>query len=143
MKYFLDTNIVSHAMRGNDRVIEHLKAAERDQLFLSVVTFAEIEYGIARAPKGRRGLSERSKVLRDLFDALLTYIEVASWDRAAAGRYAAIRVECEEAGRGIDQADLMIAAHAASLGATLVTADKALLQRPKVRAMPMAVNWLA
>jgi tRNA(fMet)-specific endonuclease VapC len=142
LRYFLDTNIVSHAMRGNPKVIERLKAAERDQLFLSAVTFSEIEYGIARAPKGQRGLSRRSKELRELFDALLTYIEVAAWDRAAAKRYAAIRVEREGAGKGIDQADLMIAAHAASFGATLVTADKALLQRPKARAMPPAVNWL-
>lgn len=125
-------------MRGHEKVIARLKVAERDELLVSVVTFAEIEFGIARAPKSRR-----VRELAELFEALLTYVEVATWDRAAAKHYVAIRVESEKSGKRIDQADLMIAAHAASLGATLVTADHALLQRPKVRAMPSTVNWLA
>ena len=142
MKYVLDTNIVSQAMRANPRVLGHLNAAEHDQLLLSVVTFAEVEFGIARAPKGPRGRSRRGEELRELFDALLTYVDVAAWDRAAAERYVAIRVECEAAGKAIDQADLMIAAHAASLGATLVTADKALLRHARIRTMPPSVSWL-
>ena len=143
MKYVLDTNIVSQAMRGNRRVIERLSAAEHDQRLISAVTFAEIEYGVARLPKVPHGRSRRREELKALFDALLTCLDVLAWDRAAAGRYATARVECEEAGRKVDQADLMIAAHAASIGATLVTANKALLRRPKARSPPAAVDWLA
>lgn len=137
----LDTNIVSLAMRADSRVIDRLKAAHDDDLLISTISLAEIEYDLARLPRGPRGPSKRASELRELFDALLTYVEIVAWDRSAAQRYAMVRGEAEAAGLTIDQADMMIAAHAVSLGATLVTADQTLLRRPKPRWMPMTSNW--
>lgn len=128
-------------MRGDAKVIGRLRASQGDDLLLSAVSLAEIEYGLARLPRGQRGPSKRVAELRELFDALLTYLEVASWDRNAAERYAVVRHESEAAGLALDQADMMIAAHASSLGATLVTADRALLRRPRPRWLPAAANW--
>ena len=130
-------------MRGEPKVIDRLKRAKRDQLFMSAVSLAEIEYGIARLPHGPRGPSKRSEELRELFESLQTYVEVAAWDRLAAKRYATVRTESEAAGLAIDQADMMIAAHASSMEATLVTAERTLLRRPRAHWMPPAVNWLA
>lgn len=137
----LDTNMVSLAMRGDAMVIDHLKAAQGEELLTSTVTLAEVEYGLARLPRSPRGLSKRARELRELFDALLTYLDVAPWERDAALRYALVRSESETAGLAIDHADMMIAAHALSLEATLVTADQTLLRRPKPRWMPPTVNW--
>ena len=137
----LDTNIVSLAMRGDAKVIDHLGTSAGDELLLSAISLAEIEYGLTRLPRGPRGPSKRAAELRQLFDALLTYFQVVAWDRAAAERYAIVRHESETAGMAIDQADLMIAAHASSLEATLVTADQALLRRPRPRWLPATANW--
>jgi tRNA(fMet)-specific endonuclease VapC len=143
VRFLVDTNIVSHAMRGEAKVIDRLKRTQRDRLFMSVVSLAEIEYGIARLPRGPGGPSKRSEELRELFESLQTYVDVAAWDRPAAKRYAVIRAESEASGLAIDQADMMIAAHASSMEATLVTADRTLLRRPKAPWMPTTVNWLA
>ena len=141
MRFVLDTNMVSLAMRGDSRVIDHLKAFQGDDLLISAVTLAEIEYGLARLPRSARGPSKRASELRELFDALLTYMGIAAWDRGAALRYASMRSESENAGLTIDHADMMIASHALSLDATLVTADRTLLRRPKPRWMPATANW--
>ena len=143
MIYLLDTNIVSQAMRANPKVIERLKQLEHGRVAMSAVTFAEIEYGIMRFPKGQKGRTRRRSELKALFDALLTYVDVLPWDRAAAMPYAHTRIDCEVTGMNLDQADLMIAAHAVSSGATLVTDDAALLRRSKSSSSPKIVNWLA
>jgi len=74
--FVLDTNMVSLAMRGDSRVIDHLKAVQGDDLLISAVTLAEIEYSLARLPRSARGPSKRASELRELFDALLTYMGI-------------------------------------------------------------------
>jgi tRNA(fMet)-specific endonuclease VapC len=74
---------------------------------------AEIEYGIAKS--GRR------KHNRLVFDSLLSGFRVLPFDAAAARLYGPIRAHLEKRGRLIGPYDLMIAAHAQSLDAVLVT----------------------
>ncbi len=56
MSFLLDTNVVSELVRPrpNPGLIEWLAGRDEDQIFLSVVTLAELRYGIARLPVGRR-----------------------------------------------------------------------------------------
>lgn len=129
-------------MRGNPEVIERLRPIEYGRVAISVVTFAEIEYGITRLSKGRPERTRRQKDLRALFDSFLTYVDVLPWDRSAAESYARVRVVCETSGLVLDQADLMIAAHARSAGAILVTDDAAILGRSKSSSFPKTENWL-
>ena len=74
---------------------------------------AEIEYGIAK--------SRRRQHNRRVFDALLSGFRVLPFDAAAARLYGPIRAELEKRGRLIGPYDLMIAAHAKSVDAVLVT----------------------
>ena len=67
----------------------------------------------------------------ELFDRLMEQIDVLPWDRDAAAAYADERVACEQDGESLDQADLMILAHAGSTERTLVTRDEALLRRSR------------
>jgi tRNA(fMet)-specific endonuclease VapC len=142
LKYVLDTNLVSEAMRGNASVLQRLTTLAPGAAGVSSVTCAEIEYGIGRLSVGSRP-TVRQRELRELFEALASYVQVLSWDRVAAGCYARGRLDCESAGLSVDHIDLMIAAHAKAEACILVTADKALVRAAKLRAMPPVENWLA
>ena len=56
MRYLLNTNVVSEwtKPRPNPGVVEWLAQVDEDEVFLSVVTFAELRHGIERLPAGRR-----------------------------------------------------------------------------------------
>ena len=113
MRYMLDTNIVSDLVRrpgGN--VARRAVALERDAIAISVVVAAELRYGAAR-----RGSVRLSRQL----EAVLSAIETLPLDEPADRHYGAIRADLERTGRPIGHNDLLIAAHARALGATLVT----------------------
>ena len=57
------------------------------------------------------------------------HIDILPWDTDAATAYAQERIACERDGQALDQADLMILAHASSTGRILVTRDAALQRR--------------
>ena len=122
MTWLLDTNIVSAAMSADPRVIERLAALHHGHAAISTVTYAEVTFGLDRAPQA---MARK----RELFERLMEHVEVLSWDRDAAIAYSKERLACEREGRRIDQADLMILAHAASSGRVLVTRDATLRRR--------------
>ena len=127
MKVLLDTNIVSLAMSADPAVLRELARTPAGEAAISVVTYAEIRFGLARLEAaGRKELLLRK---RELFERLLDQLEVLAWDVDAAEAYAAERMSCESDGEPLDQADLMILAHAAGAGRALVTRDAALLRR--------------
>ena len=121
--HLLDTNIISLAMNGDREVLRRLAGLHPGETAISAVTYAEIGYGLARRPE----LREK----RELFERLMEHIEVLPWDRQAAIVYAGERAACEADGQSLDHADLMILAHAASTGRTLVTRDAALQRRDR------------
>ena len=123
MKHLLDTNIVSLAMNADPRVMARLAKLPPGEAAISAVTYAEIRYGLRRRP----GLERK----QELFERLLEHLDVLPWDRAVAAVYADERVGCEADGHVLDQADLMILAHAGSTGRILVTRDEALLRRDR------------
>ena len=118
-RYMLDTNMASHVMRGDIKSVrEHLdKAALDGEIALSVISQAELYYGLAR-----RG---HPIALGKLIGAFLSGVEVMPWTQTVARCYGDLRATCEAAGVNLTTSDMMIAAHAKAVGAILVTRDKA------------------
>ena len=117
----LDTNVVSELMRPEPNSIVVAWIAERDvrEMFLTAVSEAELRYGIAIMPSGRR--RER------LWTAMARWLDIGfsgrtlPFDSAAARAYAEIASERRLVGRPIDHADCQIAAISHSRDAVLVT----------------------
>ncbi|MGO9403800.1 MAG: type II toxin-antitoxin system VapC family toxin [Terriglobales bacterium] len=130
--WMLDTNTVGYIVRGQspaarDR-LDGLKISEVG--CISVVTEAEIRYGLARKPP--------SFALRTVLDDFLKKIQIQPWGSDEAHAYGTVRFKLECAGKPLSALDMMIAAHAISTNATLVTGDKAFSQVEDLRP---PVNW--
>ena len=113
VQFLLDTNILIAMSKQRLGLADRLDGIPADAILLSSVVVAEIEYGIAKS--GRRQHNRR------VFDSLLSGFRVLPFDAAAARLYGPIRAQLEKRGRLIGPYDLMIAAHAQSLDAVLVT----------------------
>ncbi|UIF84656.1 type II toxin-antitoxin system VapC family toxin [Cupriavidus necator] len=122
----LDTNVLSELMRGQAEpaVVDWLDRQEQDSLAVTAVTVAELLYGIARLPEGRRKTGLRDAALQMLDEEFAG--RVLAFDEDAAVHYAALVSQRERTGRPISMADAQIAAicrhHAAAL-ATRNTKD--------------------
>ena len=123
-RYLLDTNIVSYLIRGHSAVVGRITGTPMERLAMSAETEAELLYGLARRPEATR--------LKRAVDELLVRVEVLDWNRAAAASFATLRSAIERDGRALDAFDLMIAAHARSIDAVLVTADAAFSGLPSL-----------
>jgi tRNA(fMet)-specific endonuclease VapC len=114
----LDTNIVSYLLKNQIPAVQsRYFEAGADSIAISSITEAEIFYGIANRPG-----ATRLRIAAEEFFAAAT---VLSWDSAAARSYGQLRADQQRKGRPLSTEDLMIAAHALSLGLTLVTHDGA------------------
>jgi tRNA(fMet)-specific endonuclease VapC len=127
--YLLDTNIVSAALRGSAPVDQRLQTASA--WAISAVTESELRFGIEKRPEATR--------LRRLVQGFLQMAAVHAWDSAAAAEHARVRAHLQNLGRPIGDFDEMIAAHALSLGAILVTDNMRHFQRVPGLALE---NWL-
>ncbi|MFZ0284232.1 MAG: type II toxin-antitoxin system VapC family toxin [Terriglobales bacterium] len=115
--YLLDTNTAGYIIRGNfPRVRERLLKIPMAEVGISVITEAELRFGLARRP-------EASKLGIALEEFLLR-VEVLPWNSEAASHYARIRAALEDEGEPVGNLDLMIAAQALAAEATLVTHDR-------------------
>lgn len=114
MRYMLDTNIVAYAKNNRPEVVyERMSRFGPEDLCVSAITLAELEYGVFNSSN-----PERNQLALTLF---LANIEVVPFDDDAAVEYGRIRADLRRKGTPIGANDLMIAAHAKSLGVTLVT----------------------
>lgn len=113
MRYLLDTNVLIALTKNRPGLMDRLEVCPAGAILLSSVVVAEIEYGIAK--------SVRQEHNRRVFDTLLSGFMVVTFDAMAAKRYGPLRAQLEHQGRLIGPYDLMIAAHALALDATLVT----------------------
>jgi predicted nucleic acid-binding protein len=118
----LDTNVVSELMRPEPapQVAAWVRDRDRPELRTTSVTVAEIRYGIARLPDGRRKQALRAAA-DDIFRAFED--QVLPFDAAAAEHYAAIASNRERSGKPISGFDALIAAVCRSRGAALATRD--------------------
>jgi tRNA(fMet)-specific endonuclease VapC len=119
-RYLLDTNIVSHLIKDHPVVSQRIVKVPMASLSISVITEAELYYGLAKRPEAKR--------LHLVVEEFLKRVDVLPWDSAIVKNYGFIRAEMERQGKTLAPLDLLIAAHALSLKAVLVTNDKAFYQ---------------
>ncbi len=132
MRYMLDTNISSYVLRSRPASVkQRFDEAGPDALAISTVVLAELLYGAARH-------SQAAVIRREIRD-FVSRLDVLPWDEPAADHYGDLRAELERQGRPLGAMDLMIAAHARSRGATLVSNDLRHFQR--IEGLLVA-NWV-
>lgn len=119
MRYALDTNVVVYALNGHPAVTRRLNSIlSRDRAILPAVALAELRYGALSSQRVAENLAR--------IDRLLDVVVFAPVDQAVAERFATIKSGLRQRGLSKSDADLLIAATALELDATLVTSDRAL-----------------
>jgi tRNA(fMet)-specific endonuclease VapC len=113
-RYMLDTDMCSYIIKEHpESVRQRFQTLAMEQLCVSVVTYAELIYGVER--------SSSKRINRPIIEDFVRHLDVMNWDTEAADHYGVIRAELEAAGTPIGAMDMMIAAHAKSIKAVLVT----------------------
>lgn len=131
-RYLLDTNILSDLIRNpQGKTAKRIAKVGESSVCTSIIAAAELRYGCAKSGSPR---------LRKAVEDLLGEIDVLPFEAPADESYGAIRASLEAAGTPIGGNDLLIAAHAQALGATVVTANTQEFKR--VRGVKVE-NWLA
>lgn len=128
----IDTNTVSYIVKGNSPASRAKLAELRyDEIAcISAITEAELQYGVAKSPN--------VKTLRPALEGFLAKIQILPWGRDEAHAYGRLRAKQEAAGKPLGNLDMLIAAHAVSVGAILVTNDKAFSHVADLSAI---LNW--
>jgi tRNA(fMet)-specific endonuclease VapC len=121
-RFMLDTDTCSYIMkRSHPLVLKRLQAVAVSDVCMSVVTKAELLYGVEVSPRRAHDT--------DALAAFLPYVEAVNLSDDAAQHYADIRADLKRRGALIGANDLFIAAHARALGLTLVTNNTAEFER--------------
>ena len=131
MRFLLDTNVCIDMIRGkSDRILPRLRRCRPGDVGISSITLAELWHGVAKSrnPEGNAAA----------LDGFLLPLEVLDFGETAALAYGAIRASLEKVGTPIGSMDTLIAAHAVSLGATLVTSNTREFRR--VRTL-VVIDW--
>lgn len=132
MLHMLDTDTASYLIKGKSPAIEvRLAALVPAQVCVSVITRAELHYGLKRLPPDHR--------LNLAVRRFLKIVRILPWDAEAADWYAEIRHQLVSTGRPIGEMDMMIAAHSLSAGAVLVTNNRRHFER--IEAPLILENW--
>ena len=114
MKLMLDTNVCIYLINEHPAsVIERFSEHPVGDIGISVITLAELEYGVSK--------SSRPAKNREALEQFISPLEVASFDRQATAAYGRLRAALEKKGSPIGSLDLLIAAHALSLDVRLIT----------------------
>ena len=111
--YMLDTNIVSAEFRAATPAGAKLATLSSEQWCISAITWSELCFGLALRPEATR--------LAQLLQTFGRVARILPWDAQAAERHAQVRAAQRQKGLPIGDFDEMIAAHALSVGAILVT----------------------
>ncbi len=132
IQYLLDTNICIYvAKRRPQSVLSRFRELKPGDVGMSVITYLELSYGAWKSLHPDRNLAK--------IDELRTIIPVQPLESDVAVHYGKIRARLERQGRPIGAYDLLIAAHALSLGVVLVTNNSREFSRiPDVR----LENWV-
>lgn len=134
MRYLLDTDTLVYVLNAQPRhaaVLERFNREDPRNLFVSAITLAELRYGAAR--------SQRREANQAKLDRVAQALNLAPFEEEAAAEYGTVRSELENAGTPVGPLDTLIAAHALSLGLTLVTSNEREFSR--VRRLRVE-NWV-
>jgi tRNA(fMet)-specific endonuclease VapC len=131
MRYLLDTNVVSALVRDpRGMITERIRVVGEANVCTSIIVAAELRYGATK--KGS------TRLLAQL-ESVLSALEVLPLEAPVDSIYGEVRTQLEQAGQPIGGNDLLIAAHALSLGCTVVTDNQREFER--VKDLPVE-NWL-
>ena len=124
----VDTNVISETMRPapEPKVIAWLDAQVAETLYLSTISLAELLFGIAVLPEGRRKVPLGLDLVQKA--ALFFGERILPFDVEAANAYASLMARAERSGRKIEVSDGEIAAIAAAHRFTVATRDTAPFQ---------------
>lgn len=132
MLHMLDTDTASYLIKGRSPTVENrLAALAPSMVCISVMTRAELQYGLKRLPVDHR--------LHLAVPQFLKIVRTVPWDTDAADWYASIRHQLLSTGQPIGEFDMMIAAHSLSVGAILVTNN--LRHYGRIEAPLILENW--
>ena len=131
MKYLLDTDICIYIINERPKgVLNRFRKHTVGDLGVSSITASELAFGVAKSGSAKN---------RAALEGFLLPLEVAQYDLRAALVYGDIRAGLEQRGTTIGPLDMLIAAHALSLGAILVTNNEKEFRRvPRLR----CENWV-
>jgi tRNA(fMet)-specific endonuclease VapC len=130
-RYMLDTNIISDLIKNpQGKTAKKIANVGEGNVCTSIIVAAELRYGCSKT---------NSKRLHKAVENILGEIEVLPFDAPADIEYGEIRSGLETAGKPIGVNDLLIAAHARAVAATVVTANVGEFAR--IRGLKVE-NWL-
>jgi tRNA(fMet)-specific endonuclease VapC len=115
VRYLLDTDTASFAIRGVGRVKENVLARMPGELAISVLTEAELWFGVRKLA---------SQKLERSVEGFLGGVDVLAFDRAAARDFGDLQALLAKRGRPIGVIDTMLAAHARSRALCFVTHNR-------------------
>ena len=133
MKLMLDTNICIYIIKQQPiTVLKRFLEYQIGDIGISSITLSELRYGVAKSTH-----QEKNSMALDEF---IIPLEIVPFDDEAARAYGNVRAALEKAGTPVGAMDMLIAAHAVSLGIPLVTNNT----REFVRIPSLTViDWLA
>jgi predicted nucleic acid-binding protein len=138
VSFLLDTNVVSEWVkpRPEPNVVAWLAAVDEEQVFMSVISFAELRRGVELLPSGQRRDRLANWIADDLtarFDGRI--IEV---DRHVADAWGRVMSRAQRAGRALGAMDAFFAATAEAHDLTLVTRN---VQDFEILSLPLHSPW--
>ncbi len=114
MKVMLDTNICIYLIKQQPpAILKRFLSHPVGDIGISSITVAELAYGVSKSRHATKN--------RHALEQFLAPLEVAAFDQAAAWTYGRVREQLEAKGTPIGSMDMLIAAHALSLGVRLVS----------------------
>lgn len=131
MKYLLDTNICIYVIKKKPpQVLQQFRSHSIGDIGISSITVAELQYGVHK--------SQYPEQNQRALEQFLVPLVIVGFDERAATIDGKIRAALEAQGTPIGALDMLIAAHALSLGVTLVTNNVREFSRiPELQ----LVNW--
>lgn len=127
VRAMLDTNAVAALLKARSPALEDYVRSR--PVCVSVVTEAEVRYGLARRPS--------ATALRRVAEGFLAAVEILPWDSMCAATYGALRAQLEGHGKPLAPLDLLIAAHALTVRCPLVSGDMSFTRVPGLN----VVQW--
>jgi tRNA(fMet)-specific endonuclease VapC len=132
IEFMLDTSTCVDLLRGRDRrLVERMVQHKPNEVAISSITLAELEYGAAKSSDPARHAF--------LVMQLAAHLPVLPFEDRTAQTYGQVRVRLEQQGTPIGPLDMLIASHALSLSLTLVTGNEREFRRVKGLTVE---NWL-
>ena len=131
----LDTNTVSYLIKQHPAVVQHVLATPIASLCISSVTEGELLFGLANRPEAKR--------LHLVVREFLLRVETMPWVSATAECYGTMRADVMRQGKSLAPLDMLIAAHALSIDAVLVSSDQAFSQISNLQVQDWTVDRIA